>query len=396
MTLPTAMPVISRNVPADTNDNFGGNFPASRANNLIYGGQNYWRCAQTPVANANSGTLIAPVWLAYDLSSVPSAQRQQVVVVWFNDPSTDPYDSNILVVNYFNTPSSYTIETNTAAGGGAAPVTGWTVLATVANDTRHSRQHALNLAGANWLRINISAINGSLSNNNAAINMDIYDAHLANQDNWIFFGDSITQRGLDHDDIAITATLSAMINAKIATNFPLMENGGIGGLKASDVVANNYLATWLPLFSGKYVGLNYGTNDANAGGAPVTNYLSNMTSLINQVLAAGKTPVIPKTICWGKAAAIQTNGPTINSDLASLFSSFPQIVQGPDLWSFFLANPGLIEADPPGIHPIDPSGYQAYREQWANALLSTVYNSGSPFSGRSPYGRHSGFGRIVP
>jgi hypothetical protein len=378
MSAPTPMPVISRNCPAWTNDDFFGSFPASNACDAIYGGQHYWRCATTPAGNANSGTLTQAVYLAYDLSGVPSVQRQQVVVVWYNDPSTDPYNSQLLGVNYFNTPSSYTIDINTGAGGSAPPSTGWTTLISETNQPYHSRQYALNLNGANWIRINVTAINGSVSNNNCAINMDIHDAHVGNEDNWIFFGDSITQRGFDHDDGFIPGTLPAQINAKIPENFPLMENGGIGGLKAADIVAGNYLATWLPLFSGKYVGLNYGTNDANAGGAPVTNFLSNMTSLVNQVLAAGKIPVIHQTICWGSAPGIQQNGPTINSALASLFASFPQIIQGPDLWSYFQANQSLISAD--GIHPTDPAigqgnGYVAYRQQWATSLLSSVYTA---------------------
>src|SRR5579885_3137442 len=115
MAIPTPMPVISRGVPAWTNDDFSGAFPASNACNSSYGGQNYWRCLTTPTSNANSGTLTQAVYLAYDLSGVPSSQRQNVVVVWYNDPSTDPYNSALLVVNYFNTPCTYTIDTNTGA-----------------------------------------------------------------------------------------------------------------------------------------------------------------------------------------------------------------------------------------------------------------------------------------
>lgn len=381
MAIPTALPVISRNCPAFTNDDFSGAYPASNACNAIYGGSNYWRCAQTPVSNANSGTLIAPVYLAYDLSGVPSIQRQNVVLVWYNDPSTDPYDSTIEATNYFNSPAAYTIDTNTAAGG-TLPTTGWATQVTVSSETRHSRQHAFNLNGANWVRINVTAINGSVSNNNCALNMDVHDAHVANVDNWIWFGDSITQRGFDHDDGFITiGTLPAAINAKVSSNYPLMEDGGMGGFKASDMVSGNYLATWLPLFSGKYVGLNYGTNDANAGGSPVTNFQSNMQTLVSAVITAGKIPVVQKTIPWGSATGIASNGPAINSALAALFTANPSIIQGPDLWAYFNANQSLIGPD--GIHPTDPAlsqgnGYIAYRQQWVNSLLSSVYSTSVP------------------
>jgi hypothetical protein len=382
MAIPTAMPVISRNCPAYTNDDFSGSFPASAACDGIYGGQHYWRCATTPAGNANSGALTQAVYLAYDLSAIPSTQRQSVVWIWYNDPSTDPYDPTILTTNYFNSPQAYTIDINTAAGG-SLPGSGWSTQVTVTSETRHSRQHVINMAGANWIRMRITAINGSDANNNCALNADVHDIHVANVDNWIWYGNSIDQRGFDHDDGFISiGTLPAVINNSISTNFPLMENGGMGGFKASDMVANNYLATWLPLFSGKYVGLNFGTNDANAGGSPVSSFLSNMTTLVQAVLAAGKVPVIHKTICWGSAAGIQANGPTINSALASLFASYPSIIVGPDLWAYFSANQSLISNDQ--IHPTDPAlsqgnGYIAYRQQWANALLSSVYSSGRAY-----------------
>lgn len=387
MSVPVALPVISRNCPAYTNDDFSGSFPASLANNFVYKNTDMWRCQTTPTGNADSGTLTQAVYLAYDLSGVPSAQRQSVVLVWYNDPETDPYNSTILATNYFNVPASYTIDINTAAGG-SLPAGGWSTKVTVTSQLYHSRQHTITMGGANWIRINVTAINGSLFNNNCAINMDVHDASTGN-DNWIFFGDSITQQGLDHDDANITpGILPEQINAVKSAYWPLMENGGIGGMKASDIVSNNYLATWLPLTSATYIGLLYGTNDANAGGADTNNYLSNMTTLVQAVLTAGKIPVIHKTICWGSAAGIQTNGPTINADLASLFGSFPQIVQGPDLWAYFSANQSLISGD--GIHPTLYDGYIAYRQQWASALIANAYTakSGQAFvrSGKSHFG----------
>jgi lysophospholipase L1-like esterase len=45
-------------------------------------------------------------------------------------------------------------------------------------------------------------------------------------------------------------------------------------------------------------------------------------------------------------------------------------VNGPDLWTFFSNNPNLISSD--DIHPTQ-AGYVAYRRQWANAMLATVY-----------------------
>jgi lysophospholipase L1-like esterase len=365
--VPALMPVISRGVPGYTNDDFSGAFPASNANNLLYG--NYWRCLTAPTSNADSGALTQAVYLAYDLSSVPSAQRGQVVAAWYNDPSTGIYNPSLVSQTYNNTPNAYTIDVNPAAGG-SYPASGWVTKATETDNRYHSRQHAIDMTGNNWIRINITAILGSIANNNAQINFDIHDAHLGNEDNWIWFGDSITQRGLDHSD----STLPALINAVQATRFPLMECGGIGGDLSTTRVS--VLSTWLSQFSGKYVGLLYGTNDANNAGAGDPNFgptfTTAMTTMIQAIINAGKVPVLPVSIPWGKTTNIQANGPTINTRIASLMTTFPQIVHGPDLWAYFQANQSLINDN--DVHPTT-DGYGAYRQQWADALIANVYTS---------------------
>lgn len=370
MSVPVPMQVISRGVPATTNDDFSGSFPASNANNLLYG--NYWRCATAPTGGTNSGTLTQAVYLAYDLSGVPASQRGQVVAAWYNDPMTGIFNPSVVSQTYNNTPNVYTVDVNSAPGG-TYPTTGWVTKVTESNNQFHSRQYAFDMTGNNWVRINITAILGNVSNNNAAINFDIHDAHLANADNWIFYGDSITQRGLDHSD----TILPALINNVQSTRWPLMECGGIGGDLST--TRTGVFSTWLANFTGKYVGLLYGTNDANnaAVGDPNfgPNFTTAMTSMLNSIVSAGKIPVMPKSICYGTTANLQGNGPTINTRLAALFAAFPTAIQGPDLWAYFQANQSLIGGD--GIHPTDPAGYNAYRQLWANTLLSTVYSSGS-------------------
>jgi lysophospholipase L1-like esterase len=368
------MPVISRGVPAYTNDDFSGAFPASQAINGNYG--DYWRCLTAPTGGTDSGTLTTPVYLALDLSGVPAGQRGQVVLIWYNDPSTGAYNPALISNNFYNVPRDYMIDINSAAGG-SLPGSGWTTVATVSGSVYHSRQHAINMAGANWIRINVTAINGSISNNNVQINVDVHDASGGNQDNLIFYGDSITQRGLDHSNLNLgsTGTLPYLIQASAATHFPIAECGGIGGYLSTDGAAN--ISTWLPLFSGQYVGLLYGTNDANnaAVSDPTfgPNFTTKMTAMLNAVVAAGKIPVMPRSIPWGRTTNIQGNGPEINSRIASLLLAYPQTIAGPDLWSYFLANQALINAA--DVHPTDPDGYAAYRQQWASALAANLYTS---------------------
>jgi len=388
LSAPNAMPVISRDCPAFTNDDFSGAFPSGQACNSNYG--NFWRCAATPSGGS-------PVYLAYDLSGVPSGQRGNVLLAWYNDPASDTYDHTLISVNAFNVPQDYTIDVNAGAGGGSPPGSSWTTVATVTGNHYHSRQHSFDMTGKNWVRINITGIDGSTLNENAEINMDIHDASGGLQDSWIIYGDSITQRGSDHDPnvggLSISGTLPQLINAVKTSFFPAIEDGGIGGFSAADGAAN--IATWLPLFPGRFVGLAYGNNDANGGGPLTTNFQANMTTMINAVIGAGKIPVIP-TVPWGGTTNLLNNVPTLNAVIAGLYVSFPSIVKGPDLYAAFNADHSLISGD--NIHPTDPTitpgslGYPTWRQSWANALIANVYSS----SGSTILARGRRLGRVLP
>lgn len=83
----------------------------------------------------------------------------------------------------------------------------------------------------------------------------------------------------------------------------------------------------------KFVTLNFGTNDAN-GKVPPATYYANMKALVQEVIAAGKTPIIP-TIVASPSAAVQANAPALNAELATLESQYPSVIKGPDLWTLF-------------------------------------------------------------
>jgi len=357
------MPVISRGVPAYTNDSCA---VASSANDSSYDTQ-WWTCA-TPSTGA-------PLYLAYDLSGVPVANRGQVLVLWFNDPQTMQYDYTYVEVHpcctwkAFGIPSGYTLEAN-AAPGGTLPTSGWVALATVSGNALHSRQHSLNLSGYNWFRMNVTASVGSTKDYGVILNLDIHDASAGFQDDWIFYGDSITEGAMAHQSLSEfggTGTWAQLINAARPSNFPAFEAGAIGGTLSADGVKS--INGWLALFSGRYVGLAYGTNDAIWAVSPATFY-DNYVTLVQAVLAAGKVPIVPK-IAWGCTPEILANVPALNQKLDALYTAYPQIVRGPDLWSYFQANQSLISGD--CIHPTGQGSF-GMRKQWADAMLSRVYS----------------------
>ncbi len=107
------------------------------------------------------------------------------------------------------------------------------------------------MAGNNWIRINVTRVDGSLENYDASINMDVYDANYGIADNWIFFGDSITAGAMGHATTGGVKAFAQLINSQTPKYFPAQESGGIGYLTSAD--GTKYINTWLQLFPGKYI-----------------------------------------------------------------------------------------------------------------------------------------------
>jgi len=162
----------------------------------------------------------------------------------------------------------------------------------------------------------------------------------------------------------VTAKRSADA-VKFHTSNPQYANNGYGTLVSMGATRIN---TWLAAFPGRYAGLALGTNDANGCNDP-TAFYNNYVTMVQAVIAAGKVPIVP-TIPWARTANIQSCGPSLNAKIQQLYSTYPQIVHGPDLWQFFSTHQNLISGD--NLHPSE-AGYVAYRQQWADAMVANVY-----------------------
>jgi len=349
---PESLKLLSRNVPAFAFPD-PSYYPPNLANDASY--DTLWRSKGTPT------------WLAYDLSGVPKASRDSIILVWYN-PSY-AYDNSVQNGQSYNSILNYTIQINQGAGGGQPPQSGWVTIVTIENNYKHSRQHAvLYFTGYNWVRLFATAPNGAEQNYDIAINMDVFDGSHGFTDDWIFYGDSITAGAMNMQSVGNGVhAFNQLINEKASNYYPISEGGGIGSLLTRDGL--KFIAEWLLVFPGKYVGISYGTNDAWGCLAPdivQTNY----RGMINAVLNSSKVPVVPH-IPWGRVANLQTCVPTLNKVIDSLYTEYgSRLIRGPDLYAFFNANQDLISSD--GAHPSDV-GMAAYRQQWANAMLTEVY-----------------------
>jgi len=327
--------LISRGLPA-----YSGGAPAAAAVDASY--DNAWRSSGVPAT------------LDLDLSSLPPARRQRVLLAWYND-ATYGYDHSLARQPGYNNAGSYRIEANAAAGGGSPPAGGWVTLATVNRNVKPSRQHLLDLTGYPWLRMNFSASDGSPGNADIALNLDLYDASGQIDDGWFFAGDSITANCMRHNDPAFGAQVRA-------DNPPPQENAGMPGWTSGDMIGP--LAGWMAAFPGRYVTLNLGTNDA--AGTASAQYYRNMAQLVEIVLNAGKIPVVP-SIPYAQSGTHKANIPALNRKIQDLYAAYPRILRGPDLYGYFQAHPDLLAPD--GLHP-SPQGCAAYRQLWAEMARS--------------------------
>jgi hypothetical protein len=361
------MPLVSRGLPAYGEGNVL--YPPAKGDDATYGpGSGAYLCA-------------TPCSLVIDVSSVARAQRQKDLVAWYNDETL--YDAAAIGSPFFNEPRDYTIDVSDAPGGGNPP-TSWTTVASVTGNVYNGREHVLDLKGANWLRMHVTAVNGSSGNDDASFNLDVHDASAGALDTWLILGDSITQDDMGHYE---PSNFMQQVNTAHPAYFPSQVNGGVGGwdagspLKVDPRTRQVYLDEFLASFPGHFVSLDFGTNDANEGGDALASFATEMTTMVRKVLAAGKVPVLRRSIPWGCTPGIQANGPAVNATLRDLRAQFPQAVAGPDAWPYFKAHPSLIDSD--CIHPTLGAGAPAYRQLYVDALLSSVY-ADAPSPARPP------------
>lgn len=327
--MPTPMPLINRKAPAFSSE-------ASSDPKSSNDGQ--------PSTAWFPGKL--PAWVAYDVSAASAEQRKQVMVAWYAIHAGAYLLSAASAAND-QAPLDYTIEINAGPGGGSPPSDGWTNVVTVTDNARNARQHLFDLNGNNWVRMTVTK---ATDPKGAAFDLDVHSAPDGASDCWLLMGDSITNISTLYafDDIP------ALVNQANPARWPSIVPAAIGG--TNTVTAQMTIDDNLKYFPGRFVTLNYGTN----------NHASDfdMEPLIQKVLAAGKVPVIP-LVPWSSSAMVQMEAPKINEAIQGLYVSHPEIVHGPDMWTAFMNRADLIPAG--DVHP-NNDGQAFWRKQWAQAI----------------------------
>jgi hypothetical protein len=327
---PTPMPIISKDVPAFASSNTAASLPEK---------------AQDLDPQSNWTSTAVPAWLAYDLSGVPAAEREQVLIAWYTGATLDFINDNPNAGQHL--PIDYSLELNMAEGGGEAPEDGWEVIESVTGNDRNTRQRLVRLDGANWIRINVTK---SSAADEVGLDLDVHSAPEGATDSWLFMGDSITFMSTSY----LFSDLPALVNALAPERYPAIIPGAIGGTNTNTALLA--LETTMENFPGRFVVLAYGTNDHP------NDY--HMDELVQRVIDAGKVPAVPH-MPWAPDESRQMEAVEINAMIDALYEKHPEIYRGPDLYSAFEGRTDLI---PTGdIHPND-EGQAELRKHWAEAM----------------------------
>ncbi|UWZ83713.1 glycosyl hydrolase family 18 protein [Occallatibacter riparius] len=304
-----------------------------------------------------------------------------VDIAWRNYTSAAAWDSSSDPgFRTYGQPSAYTIQ-------GSTNGTTWNTLSctpscNVTGEHYTGRQFVADLTGTGYtqIRMKISSIVGTnagydvLTVNGRAGTNDANDTYL-------MLGDSITANCWGAaPNTGPVEQLGLQVHTARPTHYPVSTVAGQSGwLSATALDASTYRIPNIEKFlqdmpAVKFVGLTFGTNDA-IGNVPAQTYCSNMQKIVQYIIAAGKTPIIP-TIVASPSSAVQANAPAMNACLAKLEKNYPSIIVGPDLWTLFKGHSksdGWFFDD---LHPSLETGCKALQGAWTNTLLSTIYPAG--------------------
>jgi lysophospholipase L1-like esterase len=409
------MPLVSRNVPATSSAG-----TAAWGKDASYGGIE-WGFHMAEIGGTG--------WLAYDLSSVPPAQRDQLLVALYMGKGDQYYQLNFPAASGYVpefTPNAYVLEGATSASGP------WTALVTVGVNNNPFKSHALTFTGYTFLRFRCTA-----GPNGCRVKMDAYDASGGIGDGFVFYGDSITTNVFSGGFNGYGPEwFSKQIQASHAAFFPFVIGGGYPFTTSGDardliVLGTGGFATGLPsplstIFrNAKYAALVFGANDA-PDATLVSGFRANYAQIIDALRAVGQTVVLASptwssdttrqaglvriraaigfhlppwaagsftagAYAWngGRAYLCTTGGtsvtgpvgtgtgiadggtarwsyvPTLRED----YAADPGVIGGPDLYSVFLNHPEWLGD---GLHP-NATGEVQWRGAWVSWALRDVY-----------------------
>jgi len=298
-------------------------------------------------------------WLAINIGTGHS----QVMVNW-DVPYTNWFDSTTGAAANLKTcggptdigPVDYTFQTSLNSTTGSDG--DWTTVATVTGNKVTSRAQTIPFAGASWVKMNITKGGGSLDE------FEVFDMSNNGTDVWFFPGTSISE--MTYKSEIPAQNFADLVHAAHPAFNPVMIRGGIGCILSGYV--STFISYYLDMTRGaKYWAIEMGTNDAyNNGTSGLADFTRNMQLIIDSCKAAGVKPIIARLISTNPANAGWQVNIAYETTIDSL-TKVNKLIAGPDLYSYFLANPSQHNSD--GIHP-NAAGAAAIQNLWAQKMDS--------------------------
>ncbi len=131
----------------------------------------------------------------------------------------------------------------------------------------------------------------------------------------------------------------------------------MGGTTTQDALET--IEGHLQTFDGRFVVLGFGTNDYPPD--------FRMEAVVRQVIAAGRTPVVPRAP-WARESSTVADLSEINNMIDALYSQYGGLARGPDLFETFRDRNELFENGDP-VHP-NADGRSVWRSEWAAVMAA--------------------------
>ena len=281
-------------------------------------------------------------------------------------------------------PRSYAIE------GSADSTTGlngtWATLLTITGNDRAARTHRVELSRHRWLRMRVTETTGGRTFRLREVRAFRPRAgDLARLDSLAVFGDSITATDLEGTgrnafyqflrDLKADGTQTIThVMGMVGQNTSVLTRGATSSDPYRSLARAMALQPEV-----RYWGIALGTNDTNNAGL-FASYRDNLVQGIDQLLAAGKVPVlarIPDTAPGGFGTPqLKKEALSIIDELAARY----RLIPGPDFYTPFRQNLSTYISD--GTHHT-AEGARVTNRLWAETLIrSGIYGAGgrpSPF-----------------
>lgn len=309
----------------------------------------------------NAWNYSAGSWAAIQVGAGPS----KVLVTW-NESSgnwSDKIPSTGACQSGVTYPTAYRILTSANSTDGSNGT--WDTLVRVTDNLVASRTHALDFAGASWVKMLVVAGAGRMDE------LEVFDASNGAEDAWFFMGTSITM--MTYKSTIPDSNFSDMVHARVPTNTPSIVRGGTGCINSTQVLAS--IRDYLDNIAGcRYLAIEMATNDVWGGGDwNYATYVHNMQAIIDSAKGRGLVPIIARPMATDSARAGWQVNPIYVAAIDSLVA-VNGLIAGPDLNGWFRAHPDQLSSD--GVHPA-VAGAQSLIRLWADAMRANVYAPGA-------------------